>query len=100
MTKHGHNLACMNGWSLLAVSKVGALGRTTKICLSCGSHLFYRLKDFGECEGPVGLFDSIPKGLSFTLQVCIDKKPGFRRFAEQTDTTTEQQVLDMYSTPS
>lgn len=36
-------------------------------CKRCGSHLFYRLKDSGEYEVPAGLFDSMPKDLSFAL---------------------------------
>ena len=67
-------------------------------CKRCGSHLFYRLKASKEYEIPAGLFDSMPKDLSFALQVYIDKKPEYYRFANASETMTEQQVIDKYVT--
>lgn len=66
-------------------------------CKQCGSHLFYRLKDSGEMEIPVGLFESDIDDLNFELQVYIDHKPDYYSFANQTETMTEQQVIEKYA---
>lgn len=65
-------------------------------CKQCGSHLFYRLKDTAEMEIPVGLFEGNNDDLKFALQVFIDHKPEYYSFANQTETMTEQQVIDKY----
>ena len=65
-------------------------------CKQCGSHLFYRLKDTAEMEIPVGLFEGNTDDLKFELQVFIDHKPDYYSFANQTETMTEQQVIEKY----
>ncbi len=55
-------------------------------CLSCGSHLFYRLKQNQQLSMPVGLFDD--SDFVFDHQIFIDSKPKFYVFANQTKNQT------------
>ena len=64
-------------------------------CNSCGSHLFYRLKESKQYMIPVGLFDE-QDFFVFENQVFIDKKPSFYSFANKTNDMTEAEIFDMY----
>ncbi|MDB4522230.1 GFA family protein [Gammaproteobacteria bacterium] len=64
-------------------------------CNSCGSHLFYRLKESKQYMIPVGLFDE-QDSFVFENQVFIDKKPSFYSFANKTNDMTEAEIFDMY----
>lgn len=66
-------------------------------CKQCGSHLFYRLKDSAEMEIPVGLFEDNSEDINFKQQVFIDRKPNYYSFADQTETMTEQQIIEKYA---
>ncbi len=64
-------------------------------CKTCGTHLFYRLKQAGLYHVPLGLFgDQINP--EFEKQVFIDKKPGNYTFREKTDEYTQQQIFEMF----
>jgi len=65
-------------------------------CRKCGSHLFYRLKEINEHQIPVGLFDN-QGSFNFDLQVFIDRKPSFYRFANKTNEMTEAEVIEKYA---
>lgn len=65
-------------------------------CKSCGTHLFYRLKETGQTMVPVGLFES-QDGLNFTGQVFIDEKPAFYAFANKTEDFTGAEIFAMFS---
>lgn len=64
-------------------------------CKSCGTHLFYRLKETGQTMVPVGLFES-QDGLNFTGQVFIDEKPEFYAFANKTEDFTGAEIFAMF----
>ena len=64
-------------------------------CRLCGSHLFYRLKQSGEHQVPVGLFDD-QADFHLDLQVFTDLKPAFYSFAERTEEMTEAEVIAKY----
>lgn len=68
-------------------------------CKRCGSHLFYRLKGINEYQVPVGLFAG-GKDFSFDLQVFIDQKPAFYRFANDTEDMTAAEVFAKYAPPA
>lgn len=65
-------------------------------CKHCGTHLFYRLKEARQYHVPAGLFDDAP-GLSFDLQIFIDEKPAYYRFANETPALTGAEVFAMYA---
>lgn len=58
-------------------------------CKSCGTHLFYRLKESRHYYLPLGLFKDT-QNLTFHAQSFIDKKhPGYS-FAETTENMTSE----------
>lgn len=63
-------------------------------CKTCGSHLFYRLKQTGQYIMPAGLFAD--GALNFDHQVYIDEKPAYYDFSNQTENLTGQQVIEMF----
>jgi hypothetical protein len=65
-------------------------------CRECGTHLFYRLKQEGRYEIPVGLFDGSDEW-RFAEQIFIDEKPFFYSFAEKTKNRTGEEVFAQYS---
>lgn len=64
-------------------------------CSSCGTHLFYRLKETGQTMVPVGLFED-QDSLKFTGQVFIDEKPPFYAFANKTQDFTGAEIFAMF----
>lgn len=65
-------------------------------CRECGTHLFYRLKNHGDCAIPVGLFSGDTDWV-FKSQIFIDQKPDCYSFAEQTENLTRDEAFDRYS---
>lgn len=68
-------------------------------CATCGSHLFYRLKQSGQYIVPAGLFDD-QAGFTFDHQVFVDRKPTFYSFAQRTTEMTEAEVFARYGSPA
>ena len=64
-------------------------------CKTCGSHLFYRLKESDEYIVPAGLFDN-QEAFVFDTQVFIDRKPSFYSFENQTNDMTEAEIFEKY----
>lgn len=65
-------------------------------CRTCGTHLFYRLKQDAFYAIPIGLFEHSDQWL-FSEQIFIDQKPSFYSFAEDTKNLTGAQVFAQYS---
>lgn len=65
-------------------------------CQTCGTHLFYRLKQEGHYAIPVGLLDDGDQW-EFTEQIFIDEKPSFYSFTQQTNDLTGEEVFAQYS---
>lgn len=65
-------------------------------CKTCGSHLFYRLKDGNQYEIPAGLFDN-QNGFRLDLQVFIDHKPCFYSFSNNTKEMTESEAIEIFA---
>lgn len=64
-------------------------------CRTCGTHLFYRLKDTQEHMIPVGLFEE-DAGLTLALQVFIDQKPPYYGFDKKTAVMTAAEIFAMF----
>lgn len=64
-------------------------------CKTCGSHLFYRLKESRQHMVPAGLFDQ-QEHLVFGSQVFIDRKPSYYSFSNKTDNLTEAEVFELF----
>lgn len=65
-------------------------------CKTCGTHLFYRMKDQPFYAIPIGLFDD-GKPWEFAEQIFIDKKPPHYCFANTTKNLTEAEVFAQFS---
>ncbi len=64
-------------------------------CKTCGTHLFYRLKETGFYNFPLGLIDENEK-LKFHLQIFVDHKPAHYDFSNETTVMTEAEVIAKY----
>lgn len=65
-------------------------------CQTCGTHLFYRLKQGGHYAIPVGVFND---GGQWALaeQIFIEQKPAFYSFEQETKNLTGEEVFAQYS---
>ena len=61
-------------------------------CSSCGTHLFYRLKQSGQLIMSAGLFTD-QTGITFDHQVFIDEKPDYYEFANETRDLTGAEIF-------
>lgn len=61
-------------------------------CKSCGSNLFYRMKENHHHYIPASLFEN-QDSFSFNRQIFIDKKPSFYTFENDTIEITEDQFF-------
>ncbi len=51
-------------------------------CQRCGTHLFYRLKDGGMVNIPVGLFKDLQQ-LDFDSEIFVDHQPEYYQFSDE-----------------
>ena len=65
-------------------------------CKTCGTHLFYRMRDESQYFIPVGLFDNLG-AIRFAGQIFVDKKPAYYTFSNETHNMTEAEVFEMFS---
>jgi len=65
-------------------------------CKSCGTHLYYRLKESGQYFIPAGLFDGDERFV-FDHQVFIDEKPAYYCFSNETHNMTGAEVFAKYA---
>jgi hypothetical protein len=61
-------------------------------CSTCGTHLFYRLKQSGQFIASAGFF-SDQTGFTFDHQVFVDERPDYYEFANQTHEMTGAEVF-------
>jgi hypothetical protein len=69
---------------------------TRGFCKSCGTHLFYQLKNTGSYNMPVGLFNSI-ENLTMDMQYFSDKRPQHYCFSNETNEMTESEIMTYFS---
>lgn len=65
-------------------------------CRECGTHLFYRLKESRQHMIPVGLFEE-DDSRAFELQVFVDERPDYYRFANKTEELTGAEMFAKYA---
>lgn len=65
-------------------------------CRTCGTHLFYRLKEEGHYAIPVGVIDDADDW-DFNQQIFVDEKPSYYAFSNETKDLTGQEVFAQYS---
>jgi hypothetical protein len=67
-------------------------------CKTCGSVLFYRLVQNGNCYASAEAFDD-RAGYALTSQVFIDEKPAYYDFANKTHNMTGAEVFAAFAPP-
>ena len=67
-------------------------------CKNCGSVLFYRLVQNGNCYASAEAFDD-RAGYAFTSQVFIDEKPAYYDFANKTHNMAGADVFAAFAPP-
>jgi hypothetical protein len=65
-------------------------------CKKCGSALFYRLVQNGNCYASAEAFDD-RSGYALTSQVFIDEKPAYYEFANKTKNMTGPEVFAAFA---
>ncbi len=65
-------------------------------CKTCGTHLYYKLKQASEFIVPAGLFQD-QQGFELKEQIFIDKKPSYYEFSNKTRVMTEAEVFEKYT---
>jgi hypothetical protein len=90
---------CGTNVSFTGEDHIGTFGSSAwaerGFCKTCGTHLFYRVKETGQCMVPAGLFDD-DQDLAMQLQVFIDEKPAYYDFANETETMTGKEVFEKF----
>ena len=61
-------------------------------CKTCGSNLFYRMKDGGLYTVIAGALDDL-SGAKLTLEIFTDEKPAYYDFAQKTKKMTGAEVM-------
>ncbi len=65
-------------------------------CRTCGTSLFWKMKDKGMYIVSVDAFDD-PGALTFSHEIFIDEKPNHYEFANQTQKMTGAEVFAMFA---
>lgn len=67
-----------------------------RFCTSCGTALFYKLKDQDFFVVSLEAFDDA-QGFTFTEEVCIDEKPASYAFANHTRKMTGAEMFEAFA---
>ena len=65
-------------------------------CSQCGTHLFYKFKESGEYNMPVGLFPDL-QGLEMVMQYFSDQRPDYYCFSNKSQEMTKAEILAYFS---
>ena len=65
-------------------------------CGECGTHLFYKLKESGEYNMPVGLFPKL-EGLKMVMQYFSDARPDYYCFSNETQEMTTAEIMAFFA---
>ncbi len=65
-------------------------------CRECGTHLFFKFKETGEYNVPVGLFPNL-EGLEMDMQYFSDMRPGYYCFSNETKEMTTEEIMAYFA---
>lgn len=65
-------------------------------CTECGTHLFFRFKESGDYNMPVGLFPDL-KGLEMSMQYFSDQRPSYYCFTNKTKEMTRAEIMAYFA---
>ena len=67
-------------------------------CSKCGTHLYYKLNESGECNVMLGVLNiHKEEELRLSVQYFIDLKPSYYSLDSTSPTLTEKEILKMFS---
>ena len=69
---------------------------TRQFCKTCGSTLFFKMKNKDEFSAQAGLFD-LPKGLQIGEHIFIDEKPDWYDFTGDAPRLTAKETFEKYA---
>ncbi|MBL4670901.1 MAG: GFA family protein [Arenicella sp.] len=61
-------------------------------CGDCGTHLFFKFKQSGDYNIPVGIFQDL-NGLEMDMQYFSDQRPDYYCFSNQTKEMTKAEIM-------
>ena len=65
-------------------------------CSNCGTHLFYKLKQNGNYNMPLGLFPDLI-GPEMHVQYFSDQRPAHYHFSNETKEVTKEEIMKYFS---
>ncbi|MCX2499519.1 GFA family protein [Plesiomonas shigelloides] len=65
-------------------------------CTECGTHLFFKFKETGEYNMPVGLFSDL-EGFEMDMQYFSDMRPSYYCFANVTKEMTTEEIMSFFA---
>ena len=65
-------------------------------CVDCGTHLFFKFKESGEYNMPVGLFQGLT-GLEMEMQYFSDQRPNYYCFSNETKEMTKTEIMAYFA---
>jgi hypothetical protein len=65
---------------------------TRGFCTECGTHLFFKFKQSGDYNMPVGLFPNLA-GLEMEMQYFSDARPSYYCFKNETKEMTTAEIM-------
>ncbi len=65
-------------------------------CTECGTHLFFKFKESGEYNMPVGMFPNL-KGMEMDMQYFSDLRPSYYCFTNKTKEMTTTEIMKMFA---
>jgi len=65
-------------------------------CIECGTHLFFKFKESGEYNMPVGLFSGL-NGLEMDMQYFSDMRPSYYCFSNKTQEMTTAEIMAYFA---
>lgn len=65
-------------------------------CSECGTHLFFKFKESGEYNMPVGIFKDLD-GLEMDMQYFSDQRPDYYCFTNETKEMTREEIMKYFA---
>ncbi|MCV2401591.1 GFA family protein [Marinomonas sp. C2222] len=69
---------------------------TRGFCVECGTHLFYKLKETGAYNMPVGIFSGLDN-IEMDMQYFSDQRPHYYCFSNQTKEMTRAEIMEYFA---
>ncbi|MEP4891300.1 MAG: GFA family protein [Aliiglaciecola sp.] len=65
-------------------------------CSECGTHLFFKFKQSGDYNMPIGIFEKLD-GLVMDMQYFSDQRPDYYCFSNQTKELSRAEIMSYFA---